>query len=106
MNRYEPVWYEAHHGPGPFAWLVFALLVVAVAGLIVIAARWLLAGRPAHAGTPVPSGLPASSGGVEEALQVARLRYARGEMARDQYLQLLEDLVGPTPPPPPPTTAT
>ena len=35
----------------------------------------------------------------DEALDAARLRYARGEMTREEFLQVTEDLGGPEPPP-------
>jgi uncharacterized membrane protein len=39
----------------------------------------------------------------DEALAALRLRYARGEITRDEFLQVSEDLGGPpTPPPAPP----
>ena len=40
---------------------------------------------------------------VDTALQEARMRYARGEMTREEFLQISTDLGGaPTIPPPPP----
>lgn len=35
----------------------------------------------------------------DEALDAVRLRYARGEMTRDEFLQVTKDLGGPEPPP-------
>jgi uncharacterized membrane protein len=98
MDRHDPYWYEVHHGPGPFAWLVFALLLVAVVGLIVVAARWWLVSRSSGLGAGVSPSVPSGLSGLEEALQIARLRYARGEMSRDEFLQVTEDLPGPKPP--------
>jgi uncharacterized membrane protein len=38
----------------------------------------------------------------DEALSLVRMRYARGEMTREEFLAASEDLGGPQPPPPPP----
>jgi uncharacterized membrane protein len=35
----------------------------------------------------------------DEALDAVRLRYARGEMTREEFLQVIKDLSGPEPPP-------
>jgi uncharacterized membrane protein len=43
------------------------------------------------------SGADAASG--DEALDAIRLRYARGEMTREEFLQVNKDLGGPEPPP-------
>jgi putative membrane protein len=43
-----------------------------------------------------------SGDGGDEALQALRLRYARGEMTREEFLQATEDLGGSPPPPPAP----
>jgi putative membrane protein len=48
--------------------------------------------RPAFAGGP-PT--PRADGALDE----VRLRYARGEMTRDEFVQRFADLGGPTPPP-------
>jgi uncharacterized membrane protein len=38
-------------------------------------------------------------GGGDEALNEIRLRYARGEMTREEFLRVNKDLGGPEPPP-------
>jgi uncharacterized membrane protein len=48
---------------------------------------------------------PGSAQSGDEALEALRLRYARGEVTRDEFLQASQDLGGPAPPPeasPPP----
>lgn len=87
MDRYD---HFHHDGGHPFAWLLFVLLLVAVAALVVIAVRALLAGR--GVATPVGA-LPAAR--ADEALATARMRYARGEIGRDDFLRISEDLGGP-----------
>lgn len=78
-------------GPGVLGLILLALLVVALVLLGVAAARWLFAG----AGAASARGLE-----PEDALATARARYARGELDRDQFLRMWEDLGG-TPPGPP-----
>ena len=44
-----------------------------------------------------------TAGRGDEALEALRLRYARGEVSREEFIQASEDLGGaPTPPAPPP----
>ncbi len=74
---------------GFLGWL---LPLLVVAGLVALAV-WLVvraAGRPA----PAPPAPPAR----DAALEQARLRYARGEIDRDTFLQLSRDLGGEVPP--------
>ena len=108
-----------HHGLGIFAWLFFALLVVAVVvGVIALFRRpWAY-----H-----PNRVPPSSWSYEgygqrndPALAELRVRYARGEITWDDYVQRARNLgypvappsgpdagpgpwVGPSQPPAPPT---
>jgi uncharacterized membrane protein len=43
-----------------------------------------------------------SSGSDDEAMETLRVRYARGEITREEFLQVSEDLGGPPLPPPAP----
>jgi uncharacterized membrane protein len=99
MHHDGSFWIEHHDGPGPLGWLAFAVLLVLAVTLVLGVARWLLADRGRHPFGPAP--LTTRPSGVEEALQVARLRYARGEIDRDAYLRLAEDIAGPSVPTPP-----
>jgi putative membrane protein len=88
---------EMHHGGGHpwFGLLVFLLLL----GTLVFAALafWRTARQPepvASRAAPVPAG-------PDPALAELRLRYARGEIDRDDYLQRATDLGGAAPAPPP-----
>jgi hypothetical protein len=86
-----------------------------VIGLVVWAAL-RLSGRRGPAAFRGPGGPWAaewSRPGPDAALQAARLRYAQGEISREEYLRLAADLGGhlpgppgaatpPGPPPPPP----
>jgi uncharacterized membrane protein len=93
MQHY-PYWEHAGHGGHAFGWLLglllFALLVGVIAGLV---ARWL-ARREANAVTPVPAAAVAGPGPGDDALGLVRLRYARGEIDREQFLQASADLGG------------
>jgi putative membrane protein len=82
--------FNGHDGGGP-EWVhgLFALLVVValVAGTIFVV-RMLLANRPIgrHVSPPPPPHSPA--------LAELDLRYARGEVTREEYLQRRADLTG------------
>ena len=90
-------------------WVLFALLLLLI--LLVVAQLALTAMRRPRFGGPghwrggmhgPPGGRP---WGPPDPLTIAGLRYAHGELARDEYLQLVQDLGGggaPPPPPPPP----
>jgi putative membrane protein len=69
-----------------FAWLITIAFVV---GLVLLAI-WLVRRIGSHtpAGTP---GRNFSSSG-ESAMEALQLRYARGEITREQYLQMRDDL--------------
>jgi uncharacterized membrane protein len=100
-HRGDPLVLYHHGGPGALSWTIFALqllLLVALAALLASAfagSRW--GRRPAPAGGPARSADP---------LEVVRLRYARGEIDRDQYLLATRDLGGHAEGEAPPTDAT
>ena len=77
-------------GPGPLGWAVFAFLLVALVVGVVAIGVWLAGGRTARSVLPTPVGAPP----VDEALAALRLRYARGEIAREEFLRASEDLGG------------
>jgi uncharacterized membrane protein len=96
-----PVYF--HHGGGDhlaLAWATFALvllLVLTVGALLVArgavgrAGRWQR--RMAFAGPGLH--------GPPDPLEVLRIRYARGEITRDEFLQGTSDLATQAPPPEP-----
>lgn len=77
-------------GPSLLAWLVFAVLVALLALAVAYAATRLGRGRVSAA--------PAVVAPADDALAVLRLRYARGEIAREEYLRASDDLSGGAPP--------
>ena len=62
---------------------LFGLLVIAIIGVIFFARRGMLRR---------PSGHWRNRSGTRSALEVAELRYARGEIKRDEFLEITNDL--------------
>jgi uncharacterized membrane protein len=82
-----------HHGG--HHWLMLVFFVVLLVALLLVAAsavRWAFAGR-----TSLAAGV-AGSVPADDALSVLRLRYARGEVGRDDFLLAHGDLGGGLPP--------
>lgn len=97
MARHD---FYMHGGDGPhvFAWLLFVILLALLVGLIfVVAAR--LGGARWGWSAPPPVG-PRTG---DDPLELLRLRYARGEVDRETFLQASQDLGG-IPPPGQPST--
>ena len=104
------MWHQPYQGPGPFGhepwWGPFQtilplLLLVVLVGVVV----WLIVrtSRQPVAATP---GAAFAGPRPDAALEHARMRYAQGEIDRDQYLRITQDLSGaepggPTAEPPP-----
>jgi len=82
-----------HAGPGPLGWTIFALDL-----LLVIGVAWLLAALVFGRGgrRPTAAAVAAASAPVRDsaALETLEMRYARGEVGRDEYLQARSDLGG------------
>ncbi len=72
---------------GPWMWLLYLALL----GLFVVGVVWFVRQMPAvqQAPTPREASRPED---VEDPKDVLRLRYARGEITREQYLTMLKDL--------------
>jgi hypothetical protein len=82
--------------------------VVALLVLIVTRGARFGGRRHMHGGPPGPPG--GRPWGRPDPLAMASMRYARGEIGRDEYLQLTTDIAAATaverpPPPPPPPPA-
>lgn len=85
-----PYWEHAGHSGHGLEWLIgLLLLALVVAVVTTLIVRWL-AGSQARA-LPL---VPAAAGQADDALRVVRLRYARGEIDREQFLQTTSDLGG------------
>jgi putative membrane protein len=90
--RYQDSYMHGGDGPHVVAWLLLVLLLALVVGLVVVlAARW--------GGLERRSAVPALGGSKPgaDAQELVRLRYARGEIDRETFLQVSQDLAG-TPP--------
>lgn len=69
---------------GPFHGILSLLLLAAVVVGVVFLIRWLWHG---------PAAQPPTRGSRKEALELLDLRYARGEIDREDYLQRKKDLM-------------
>ena len=100
-NRFFPGYPVRHFGGGVevFHIIFMVLLFAALAMLIVWLVTSFRRGQPLH-----EHATPARAT-IDTALQEARLRYARGEMSREEFLQVSTDLGGGAQPLPEPHTA-
>jgi putative membrane protein len=73
--------------------LVLMLFLVLAAGAVVVAIWYARRGEGGSGigGPPVPS--PGVLATDEDALEILRRRYARGEITREEYLQIRQDLM-------------
>jgi uncharacterized membrane protein len=85
----HPFMEHAGHGH-PVLWLIFFLLLAVLIGVVAAFAMRRLAGHRAMA---LPFA-PAAAGIAGDALSVVRMRYARGEIDREHFLQTTTDLGG------------
>lgn len=91
--RYHDYYMHGGDGPHVFAWFLLVLLLALLVGLIVVlAGRWGGTRRVSAAPAPVGS----KTG--EDPQELVRLRYARGEIDRETFLQVSQDLGGGPPP--------
>lgn len=91
-----------HFGPDrpwgvAFGWLLPFLLTLAIAGVAIWAVVRITRHPPAATALPVaPAPIPAVPSAVgtsaDPALERVRMRYAAGEIAREEYLRLRTDL--------------
>jgi uncharacterized membrane protein len=82
-----------HHGGGHH-WLVLLFFVVLVVALLLIAISLARVASSKRATAAVVAGSAPS----DDALSVLRLRYARGEVSREEFLLAHGDLGGGSPP--------
>ena len=81
--------YGAGLGFGMGGWLGMLGMVLLVVGVIVLIA-WLVGRTAPAAGSGGPSAAPRPAG--QDALEVLRLRFARGEITREEYLAAKQTL--------------
>jgi hypothetical protein len=86
-----------HGGPSALAWTIFALQLLLLLGLAALLVSALAGPRLRPWARPFPGPAARRSDpepGRHEPLEVVRMRYARGELSRDDYLQATRDLGG------------
>jgi uncharacterized membrane protein len=79
-------WYGEGHPV--FGWIVMLIFLALLLVLAVAAVRWLFSER--RPPSPSPSFGPTAA--TDDALAIARARYARGEIDREAFLRISEDL--------------
>ena len=84
--------FEHHGGHHWLALLFFVVLVVALLLIAISLARVAFSRRTSQAA------VAAGSAPADDALSVLRLRYARGEVSREEFLLVHGDLGGGSPP--------
>jgi uncharacterized membrane protein len=95
---------QGGHGAGSLGWVIFALELLMLAALVILLVRAFTA--PRLAGPPAGPPRGQRRFGRPDPLTHARMRYASGEIDRDEYLQITRDLGGtPAAAPPPPDEA-
>ena len=85
-----------HDGGGWWLGGLLGLLLFAAVVTLAVLLGMRLAGRPRHWGGPH------MGHGHDQALAQLRLRYAQGQVSREEYLRTSADLGAPLPPEPPP----
>lgn len=101
MQRQLVEWGGRPHGGGAdtLEWVIFALLLVLVLLVIALLALSLMGrkrfGRQFGRGMHGPPGVSGDRPwGRPDPLSIVRMRYARGEIGRDEYAQLMQDIGG------------
>lgn len=88
-------------GPGrghmvwPFAGLLFWALLIGLVVLVAVLLAKRRDERDATAAAPVGPTAPAPVSGVGSPMDVARMRYARGELTKEEFEALRQDLQEP-----------
>jgi uncharacterized membrane protein len=89
---------DGHAGWGAAGWFVPLLITAVLVGVAVWAV--LRVTRTVAAGSIVGAAQPVPTARADAAFEAARMRYARGELGRDEYRQVARDLGAPEVPPP------
>jgi uncharacterized membrane protein len=94
--------YHDHVANTPLQWATFALvLLIALTLGAFVVARFARGGRRRHRfGPPMRMRMRGGPGGPD-ALDVLRMRFASGQISREEFLQATADLTPAAPQPPP-----
>ncbi len=93
MFRYGPSGF--HHAPGVFGWLFLVLIAaLLIVGVVALVRLW---SAPRSRGASFPMAMPPSAG-MDAAIAELRLRYARGDITWEEYVQRSSNLGFPFPP--------
>ena len=82
---------------GPLHAIVIVLLLILLIGSVVWLVRRLSPGvaqAAAPALTPAAAGVPAAALAADPAISTLRMRYAKGEVSREDFQHAMEDLTG------------
>ncbi len=80
------------HGGHPFLALLLVVLLVVALGAVLF---WLF--RLAYRG-PLQMPLGSAAASADQAIEIVRMRYARGEIGREEFLRTSVELGAPAPP--------
>jgi len=106
---YGPMVAHFHQGNSSLEWATFAIVLFLAVGFTMVLVA-TLAGRGRHRGhRRMFFGPPGFRGPRPDALEMLRMRFASGQMSRDEFLQAASDLTASAPtmeqPQPPPAAA-
>ncbi len=89
-GMYQGYW--DHGGMHPLTWVLLVVLIALLLALLAFVLSRLFPGR-----FQAPR-RPAVAGPLGDAIGIARLRYAKGELTRDEFIRMNEDLGAPPDP--------
>lgn len=81
-------------GPGILHFVFWVIVLIALVALAV----WLITSTRKMSAPPPATPLPPQRPAVDPALEEARMRYARGQLSREDYVRIVTDLGGQAPP--------
>ena len=108
MQGYDYGYGPMMGGGGGWWWVLIALFwLIVIAGVVLLVVWGIRQLNKAAHGHEAPGGSPYGQqpGGRDEACEIARVRYAKGEITREQYAEICHGLGVPGPPPMQPPVA-